>query len=118
MGQTVSNSKHFVDMMRDVLVEDEEAMVSFDVSSLFTNVPIKEAVDVIRDRLEGDESLGDRTPLSPGRVAELLQLCLRSTYFSFNGEFHEQKEGAAMGSPVSAVVANLHMEFFERLAPR
>ena len=28
----------------------------------------------------------------------------------------QQKEGAAMGSPVSAVVANLYMEFFEELA--
>ena len=72
----------------------------------FTNVPIGEAVDIIRARLEEDESLGERTPLSSGRVAESLQLCLRSTYFSFNGEFYEQREGAAMGSPVSAVVAN------------
>ena len=46
------------------------------------------------------------------RIAELLDLCLRSTYFSYRGEFYEQREGAAMGSPVSAVVANLYMEFF------
>ena len=58
----------------------------------------------------------ERTPLSPERIAELLQLCLKSTYFSYNGEFYEQREGAAMGSPVSAVVANLYMEFFEELA--
>ena len=43
-------------------------------------------------------------------------MCLRSTYSSFGGNFYEQKEGAAMGSPVSAVVANLYMEFFEELA--
>ena len=35
----------------------------------------------------------------------------RSTYFSFGCEFHEQREGAAMGFPVSAVIANLYMEF-------
>ena len=43
-------------------------------------------------------------------------MCLRSTYFSYGAEFYEQREGAAMGSPVSAVVANLYMEFFEELA--
>ena len=42
-------------------------------------------------------------------------MCLKSTYFTFEGNFYEQKEGVAMGSPVSAVVANLYMEFFEEL---
>ena len=87
----------------------DESLVSFDVTSLFTNVPIEEAVGVIRDKLREDEDLVERTPLSPDRVAELLSLCL-------SGEFYEQRQGAAMGSPVSAVVANLYMEFFEELA--
>ena len=99
-------------------MDEGETMVSFDVSSLFTNVPISKAVDIIRKRLEEEDSLEDRTPLSPQRVAELLQLCLRSTYFSFNGELYEQREGAAMGSPVSAVVENLYMEFFEEIVLR
>ena len=70
----------------------------------------------ITRKLEEDGTLGDRTFLSPERIAELLGMCLKSTYFSYGGSFYEQKEGAAMGSPVSAVVANLYMEFFEELA--
>ena len=58
-----------------------------------------------------------RTTLGPDQVAELLDTCLRSTYFFDGGDFCEQQEGAAMGSPVSAAIANLHMEFFEDLAP-
>ena len=90
--------------------------MSLDVSSLFTNVPIDEAISLIRRRLREDETLGDRTILSPEWVAELLEMCLKSTYLSYGGDFYEQKEGAVMGSPVSAVVANLYMEFFEELA--
>ena len=48
----------------------------------------------------------ERKSLSPERIAVLLGLCLRSAYFSYGGEFYEQREGAAMGSPVSVVVAN------------
>ena len=99
-------------------VEEDEMLVSFDMISLFTNIPIDEAAQVIRDKLQGDEMLADRTTLSPDRVAELLEACLRSTYFSYRGDFYEQREGAAMGSPVSAVMANLYMEFFEGLALR
>ena len=98
-------------------VGSNEVLASFDVdSSLFTNVPIDEAVSDICRRFQQDETLKDRTTLSPDCDAELLELCLRTTYFSYSGYFYKQKEGAAMGSPVSAVVANLYMEFFEDIA--
>ena len=112
----VKNSAHFVEVMRSVRIQDDEILASFDVTALFTNVPVDEAIRVIGNKLQDDETLEDRIPLSPERVTELLELCLRSTYFSYDGDFYEQREGAAMGSPVSATVANLYMEFFEDLA--
>ena len=44
---------------------------------------------------------------------ELLGFCLHNTYFSFKNKFYEWVEGAAMGSPISPIVANLYMEHFE-----
>ena len=41
---------------------------------------------------------------------------MRSTYFQYNGSIYEQLEGAAMGSPISAVIANPYMESFEQQA--
>ena len=35
---------------------------------------------------------------------------------SFNKKFYKQLQGAAMGSPVSPVIANIYMEYFESLA--
>ena len=90
-------------------VESDEILVSFDVSSPFINVSVGEAV-VIHKGLREDKKLGDRTFLSLEWVAELLKMCLRSTHFSYGGNFCEQKEGAAMRFPVSAVVANLYKE--------
>ena len=42
-------------------------MVSFDVVSLFTRVPIAEALKVIKQRLKKDETLMDRTSISVER---------------------------------------------------
>ena len=53
-------------------------------------MPIEEALKVISNTLVSDESLIERTPLDAGRVTELLELCLRSTYFSYQGVFYEQ----------------------------
>ena len=58
--------------MASLSVEKDEMLFSFDVNSLFTKVPIDEAVQAIRDKLQGDEMLVDRTTPSPDRVAELL----------------------------------------------
>ena len=66
------NTRHSLETMRDIRIERNEILVSFDVSSLFTNVPIVEAVDVILSRLRDNERLDERTPLSLGRIAELL----------------------------------------------
>ena len=46
----------------------------------------------------------------------LLEFCLRTTYFTFQGRLYEQVKGAAMGSPISPVVANLFMEDLETKA--
>ena len=46
----------------------------------------------------------------------LLEFCLKNTYFSFQDQFYEQVEGAAMGSPVIPIVANLYMEYLEQKA--
>ena len=116
MDSYVRNSRHFVEVMRNLRIEEDEVLVSFDVSSLFNNVPVDKTVQVICDRLQNDRTLSDRTTLSPNRVAELLEVCLKSTYFSHEGTFYEQHKGAAMGSPVSTVMANLYMDFFEELA--
>ena len=59
-------------------------MISFDVESLFTNVPIEETVQAALHRLNNDPSLPDRTALTPTQIADLLNFVPRSTYFKYN----------------------------------
>ena len=91
-------------------------MVSFDVSALFTSIPIDYAIRAVGSKLREDHSWQDLTELSLEQVLTLLELCLNTTYFSYKGKFFKQKFGAPMGSPISPGVADLSMEFFEEEA--
>ena len=88
-------------------------MVSFDVEALYTSIPIDRALIAVKDKLESDEGWCGKTALSITQIVELLELCLRSTYFTFRDKYYRLMDGVAMGSPVSSVVANLFMERFE-----
>ena len=60
----------------------------------------------------------EKTTLSIIQFVELLELCLRSTYFTFRERFYKLTDGVAMGSPVSSVMANILIERLEEVALR
>ena len=103
-----------MEKLSSVTINEHEVLISYDVSALFTSVPVDESITIIRDRLIHDDTLAERTTLNPDQIIELLSFCLKTTYFQFNDCLYRQVEGAAMASPVSPIVANLFMEDFEQ----
>ena len=103
----------FIKKVRDITLAEGDQLVSFDVVSLFTSVPRPEAMQELRRRLDQDTQLLDRTMLSIDKIMELINLCLDNTYFQLGDNFYEQRQGLAMGSPLSPILADLYMEWLE-----
>ena len=119
VGKTLSyvrNSREFAQFIINQELEDGEVLISFDVVSLFTSVPIDLTLKVVRDRLEHDETLHERTYLDSENIISLLALYLNATYLQFQNVIYQQVHGTAMGSPVSVTIANLVMEDIEQRA--
>ena len=75
---TVKNSGEFANIISKETIQTDEVMISSNVESLFTNVPIVQAA---LHRLNNDPSLPVSTALTPTQIADLLNFVLRSTYF-------------------------------------
>ena len=114
----VQNNRDFLDSIRDIKIKPEECIMSYDVSALFTSIPIEPAIIIIEQQLKEDKDLYSRTNMKIHHIINLLRFCLNNSYFSFQGRFYQQTEGAAMGSPISPIFANLFMEDLEVQAIR
>ena len=112
----INNTQDFVEQVRHITLVAGECLSSYDVSALFTSVPIDPVLKILKDLLVKDPTLKDRMVIGIDDIILLLEFCLKNTYFSFQGQFFEQVEGVAMGSPVSPIIANLYMEYLEQKA--
>ena len=95
----IKDSFTFAEFMQNLNIKDETSfMCSFDISSLFTNVPLNETIKICADALYRSEL---NSPPFPEEVfIELMETATRSVEFSFNNEMYQQKDGVAMGSPL------------------
>jgi hypothetical protein len=114
----VKNSGLFIKLLKPIKIHSFDNLVSFDVVSLFTNVPVDETIQLIRNKLQNDRTLMERSSLEVGAIMELLEVCLKTTYFQVDDKFFQQKDGMAMGKVLFPVASNIYMEHFEELALR
>ena len=89
-------------------------MVSFDVSNLFTNVPLQETIEICLDKLFHDTDTVRN--LTRDQLKRLLTVASKENHFLFNGMIYDQIDGVAMGSPLGPVLANIFMSHLEKHA--
>ena len=109
----LKNTQHFIQQIQGKRLQPGDSITSFDVKALFTSVPVQPTIQIVKNRLQQDNTLPQRTAMSIPQIISLLEFCLTQTYFLFQGKYYKQTQGAAMGSPISPLIANIFMEEFE-----
>ena len=92
----------------------EVVFASFDVTSLFTNIPVQETIEIILNRLFQDndfifDNYECQSALNKCQLKELLQLASLDNHFLFDGEIYKQIDGVAMGSPLGPTLVMAFM---------
>ena len=96
--------------LEQVKLDDDEEIFSLDVKSLYTKVPVKEAIDLAVDKLYAT----DKPPkMTKSAFSSLMELAVVNVRFMANNSWYVQRDGVAMGSALSVILANLWMKKFE-----
>ncbi len=102
----------FVYKVSTIDPKKDKYLISYDVVSLFTNIPTLETIEIILNRAF---SLGLKLfhNLDREELRHLLTVCTQESHFQFNGNYYDQIDGVAMGSPLGPLFANFFMADFE-----
>ena len=109
---TIDSTKDFVHKIRKQKIKDNYEMISFDVVSLFTSVPLDFTIDLILKKVYDEKLIA--TKLNREELEKLLQLCTKEMHFQYDGKIYRQVNGVAMGSPLGPVLANIFMVELEK----
>ena len=85
-------------------------MVSFDVTNLFSNIPLQETINIAIDHIIEHQP---DIKISRFDLNKLFLCVTAQTHFIFNNDFYDKIDGVAMGSPLAPILANLFLDFLE-----
>nr|CAI5849577.1 unnamed protein product [Callosobruchus analis] len=108
-SRSVVNSNEFINKIKDLKLNENEILVSFDISSLFPSVPVPKTLEYLRELL----TYNNYEQVAINELIMLTQLSMAQNVFQYKGEFFEQHEGTAMGNCLSPSLAELFMNYFE-----
>ena len=91
-------------------LEPNENLISLDVKSLYTNVPLKEAIDIVLRKLYGQD---EPPSIARKTMKRLLNMAVSQVHFKCNETWYVQKDVLAMGASLAVILANLWLKQYE-----
>ena len=114
---TISDTLMFAEQLKELSFDDDDILVSYDVTSLFTNVPLDYTIDLLVEKAFEDNwfcATYDLT-ISKQDLSELLKIATKDQLFQFNDNLCLQTDGVAMGSPLGPLLANVFLCHVEEM---
>jgi len=106
----IKNSFELVNKLSNTTLKPNYTVISLDVVSLFTNIPMQLAVNSILKRWD---RISNSTKITQEEFVNGIKLIINSTFFTFDNRVYKQIFGTPMGSPLSPIIADLVMRDLE-----
>ena len=108
INNTICNTSKFINEISQVKIKNDENLISLDVQDLFTNIPVKRAVDIAINKIGNSEQFCTSN-ITITELKQILLTSLNNNYCQFNGKYYKQKQGLPMGNALSPILADLYM---------
>jgi len=97
--------------IQQLSINNGDILVSYDFSSLFTNVSFEETIQLLTDKALTNNWFNEtyQLHLSGKDLVDLLRAATKDQLFIFNGQLYEETDGVSMGSPFGPLLANVCM---------
>ena len=92
----IKDTTDFINFLERTKIGQDTILVSMDVTSLYTNIPQEEGINIVCKAYE--KFYKHNTPIPTLYLREILGLILNENSFQFNGENFLQISGIAMGT--------------------
>ena len=107
----VGSTPTFLDKLKEITFSPTDCLVSFDVVSLFTNVPLKETINTISSYLYPKDAVSCMP--FPEKSFQKLMKIATGGFFMYKDKLFTQTDGVAMGNPLGPTLANFFLADFE-----
>ena len=114
----IKNTYALKAMLSDINLDKDCLMASLDIVGLYPSVPVKKALEIVRKKLEEDETLQSRTEWKVDDIMTLLEISLETHdhvhFKTLDGKIWTQTDGCLIGKSISGEIAEIYMDWFEK----
>jgi hypothetical protein len=104
------NSTKLAHELTEIQITETSRLITFYIKDLYVNIPIEETIRITRTLLAN-------TMLYDNIISQaclLLKTIMEQNYLQFDQKIYQPNKGIAMGSPISGLIAEIFLQYFEQ----
>ncbi len=109
----IKDSGHIINLIEKLKIPPNCILTTIDVKTLYLNIPHKEGIQAVLNRLYHNNRDSNEVPIPPESMRDLINIVLTKNYFQFADKMYHQIQGTAMGTKMAPAYANLFMAELE-----
>ena len=94
-------------------IDEDCNLASLDVVALYPSTPVKKALEIVREKLNEDDTLQGRTKWKVDDIMKLLEISMETHFMTLDGRIFTQTDGCPIGKSISGEIAEICMNWFE-----